>query len=141
MMHFRLVCSLLMLIACTPVAAEVTVVTDKPVYDPGEVVTITIQNSGPEVAGFDAWPLYMIISSETGSVIFGWDRVALVTIFPPGHTEQFTRDTGLVPDSPGQYAIHLNLGQIGTDVGTVYQVRYPAATELSAWSGIKALYR
>jgi len=121
--------------------ADVTVATDKPVYDPGEVVTITIHNSGPGPVDFEAYPLYMIVSSDTGQVIFGWDRIAQVTTFPPGHSEQFTRDTALVPDAPGQYAIHLNLGPIGHDVSTVYEIRYIVPTESTAWGLIKALYR
>ena len=115
----------------TPTAAPVTA---------GEVVTITIHNSGPGDVEFLAYPLYMIINSMTGNVIFGWDRVAQSTIFPAGHTEQFTRDTSLVPDGLGQYAITLNL-HFGWDVWTSYRLRSTVDIESMAWGGIKALYQ
>lgn len=140
MTRFVLILSCWLLVAAAPVAAEVTVTTDKPAYVVGEIVTITIHNSGPGDVEFLAYPLYMIINSMTGNVIFGWDRVAQSTIFPPGHTEQFTRDTSLVPDGLGQYAIFLNL-HFGWDVWTSYRLRSTVDIESMAWGGIKALYQ
>ena len=140
MVRFNVVLSWWLLVAAAPVAAEVTVTTDKPAYVVGEVVTITIHNSGPGDVEFLAYPLYMIINSMTGNVIFGWDRVAQSTIFPAGHTEQFTRDTSLVPDGLGQYAITLNL-HFGWDVWTSYRLRSTVDIESMAWGGIKALYQ
>lgn len=140
MTHFNITLSLLLLVAAAPATAKVTVTTDKPVYVGGEVVTITIHNSGPGDVAFDVYPLYMIISSDTGRVIFGWDRVAQSTVFPAGHSEQFTRDTSVAPDPLGQYAVFLNL-HLGVDVWTVYQLRSSVGIEAAAWGSVKALFQ
>lgn len=133
-----LLLSLLTLLAASALA-EVTITTDKIAYLTGEIVQITIQNTGPFDTAFNSDPLIQLHNMDTSECLFGCVGLAVMTPFPAGSTEVINHDTGQYSDPVGNYRVYVNI--TGLPVFTDYAVTGEVGTEAMSWGTIKALYR
>jgi hypothetical protein len=118
--------------------ADITLTTDQPIYDIGDIVHITAHNNGPNEEQFLSFPYFIIYNDDTEECVFGCVGLPVVTPFAVGETVTMDYDTGIVPDIAGNYTV----GIVVTNGTTVsYVLNGPVAAEAKSWSDLKALYR
>jgi hypothetical protein len=116
--------------------ADVTLTTDKPVYQLGDLVVITAHNNGPEDLEFLSNPVFQIWNSDLEQCLFGCGGLPVVEPFPAGATVGMSWDTS--GDPVGNYGVGLALFD-GPSV--TYILENVVADEPQSWGAIKALYR
>jgi hypothetical protein len=129
---------LLSLSAMTPTLAEITITTDKPSYELGEIVHITAHNAGPTEEQFVSDPFFHIANVDVNECVFGCVGLPVVTPFPVGETVSLDWDTGTMTLLPGNYSA----GVVATNGASInFILTEVVATEASSWGALKALYR
>lgn len=132
----------LLLLALSGIAAtalaDITLTTDKSLYDIGETVHITAHNNGPTEEMFISAPFFIIYNDDTDECVFGCVGLPVVTPFPVGETVTMDYDTGSAPDIAGNYIIGIAVNN-GPTIG--YVLNGPVAAETNSWGAVKALYR
>ena len=130
--------ALLMLFQASSAIAEVTVTTDKPTYEVGEVVHITAHNAGPEDEDLVSEPPFTIWNQDAEQCVFGCLGLPVVTRFPAGQTISMDWDTGLHAYAPGNYLVQVVVNGVAP-AGFVLTVGVPE--EQDSWTTLKARYR
>ncbi len=123
----------------TVASAEVTVTTDKDSYLSGETVQITVQNLGPSDVEFNSAPYVQIYNTDTLECMYGCVGLPVMTPFPAGTTVYENWDTGYLPDTPGHYAVVVNI--LGPTISTSYTLTSEVGLEPISWGTVKALYK
>jgi hypothetical protein len=118
--------------------AEVSVTTDKPVYEVGEIVRITAHNAGPGDEQLVSEPFFVIWNLDVEACVYGCLGLPVVTPFPAGQTISLEWDTGLHSDPPGNYAV-----SVATLDGpsTTYLLTGEVPNDQSSWTTLKARHR
>jgi hypothetical protein len=138
-MSFAALVMLSAILPATLAAAAVSVSTDKDSYVVGEVVQVTVHNSGPEDLEFVSIPLIAIANTGTQECIYGCAGLPVVTPFPAGDTVTESWDTGAGPDEIGTYVVTPHI--LGDDSSAQYILSAGVPETDSSWGAIKALYR
>jgi hypothetical protein len=123
---------------CAGARAEVVLTTDKEAYVVGEIVHVEARNTGPDDKILVSTPWMIIWNEDTMECVTGCVGLPDITPFPAGTTITAQWDTGLFPDDPGPYAVH-----IATDGGPTVHYLLSAAVpaEPDGWSALKARFR
>ena len=118
--------------------ADITLTTDKTVYEVNEIVHITAHNNGPDVEMLVSAPFFAIFNDDLNECVFGCLGLPVVTPFEVGETVSMDWDTGFFPDPPGTYTVWVAING-GPSIS--YLLNPAVATEASSWGELKALYR
>jgi hypothetical protein len=137
-MCIRIPGALALLLAATAAIAEITVTTDKPVYEVGEVVRISAHNSGPEDVELVSFPHFQIWHEASGACVYGCVGLPVVELFPAGETVTTERNTGAAPDEPGTYIVGI---AVLDGPSTTYTLLADVEEERDSWTTLKARYR
>ena len=129
----------LLVLAASSALAEVVITTDKPAYLMGEIVQITVQNTGPLGTDFVSAPFVSIYNVDTNECLLGCVGLPVVTPFPAGATETYAWDTGWNPDPVGTYRVFANI--LGVTDFAQYTLTGEVDIQAVSWGAIKALYR
>lgn len=135
---FSCILTILALAAITTAQAEITVTTDKPSYEMGEIVQITAHNAGPEDEMFYSDPFFYIGNDDLNECVYGCVGLPVVTPFPAGETVAMGWDTGGMPFIPGNYSVAV---VASNGAWASFVLTEIVGTEASSWSTVKALYR
>ncbi len=133
-----------LLLACSSVAAALTVTVDQEVYVVGQTVTITYDNTGGEAIEFRSIPPFTIHRLD-GDYEFILGLPGIV-VLPAGETMVETWDTGMLPDPAGQYRVVVS-GWLQADpdetvsAAADYTLEEPVAAQASTWSAVHRLFR
>ena len=129
---------LIMLTATSPAFSDITLTTDKSIYEVGEIVHITAHNNWPLVEQFVSYPFFQIFNEDTLECVFGCVGLPVITPFGVGETVTMDYDTGAMPDIPGNYGV--GIAVLGGPT-TSYVLTGEVAAEASSWGNVKVLYR
>jgi hypothetical protein len=141
-MKTTLACTLGSVVLLLPFAAsraEVSLSTDKNHYEVGEVVHISIHNSGPENLYFSSYPFVVAATTNPPQCVYGCVGLPVVTDFPADTTAEDSWDTGIGEVPPGEYRIAPSI--TGVDVSTTIHLHEKLGSGDPTWSMVKGQYR
>jgi hypothetical protein len=141
MRTFALLCSLVTL---PTVAGALTVSLDQGVYQVGDLVEITLDNTDGGAIEFPSWPPFAIVRLD-GPYEFPPSSPVIVDL-PAGETMTEFWDTGQLPDPAGSYQVvvewwYQDDPQQVMQSTVPYLLEGPVGTEATTWSAIRGLFR
>lgn len=136
-----------MLIAALPASAQLTVVANQSDYYLGEIVHLTIHNTGPHVAVFLSVPVFAVMRVSDGECVFGCVGLPVLTQMSVGETWHLDFDTSACSTpGPGLFGMYrVDLMGSSSDPGSVLSTTFRLYDALDvqplAWGTLKGTYR
>lgn len=128
-----------------PASAQLTVSTDRPEYQPGEIVRITIHNGGPSVAHFVSEPPLTVVHVATDDCCYGCVGLPVLFDLAPGATISSMYDTASCGSGNlvGEYLVTLAgaSGDPGSVLTATFLVLDAIQVEPVGWGAVKGRFR